>query len=98
MLTFLSHAGRNFNIRVDPTKLPPGMHCAQIRAYDTSTHGRLVFAVPITVCKPEEASGPSHVFKDWHSTPGQIERKFLAVPEGATWAGAYIGNVLSHSD
>lgn len=80
--------GRNFNIRVDPTKLAPGLHCAAIKAYDTNNKGRLVFSVPITVCKPEDRRDASHQFKEWHSTPGQIERKFLAVPEGATWAGA----------
>lgn len=81
-------SGRNFNFRVDPTNLPPGLHCAQIKAYDTANKGRLVFSVPITVCKPEGTPQASHTFKQWHSTPGQIERKFLVVPEGATWAGA----------
>lgn len=79
-------AGRNFNIRVDPTGLSAGLHCAEIRAYDTATPGRVVFTIPVTVCKPETVSIPSHAFKEWRSMPGTIERRFLAVPEGVTWA------------
>ena len=45
----------------------------------------MIFTIPITVCKPETVKSPSHHFKDWHSSPGQIERKFLVVPEAATW-------------
>lgn len=80
-------AGRNFNIRVDPTQLEPGLHFAEIRAFDTASKGREIFTIPVTVCKPEVVASPTHVFKDWHTTSGQIERKYLAVPEGATWAG-----------
>lgn len=77
--------GRAFDIRVDPTSLAPGVHYAEIRAFDTSAAGRVVFTVPVCVCKPESSSASMYL-KEVKTSPGFIERKFISVPEGATWA------------
>lgn len=50
--------------------------------------------VPVTVCKPEVVTAPTHSLKEWKSSPGHIERRFLAVPEGATQAGTVAVNGL----
>ena len=79
--------GRAFDIRVDPTSLTPGAHFAEIRAFDTFAAGRVVFTIPVCVCKPEPVSpSPSITLKEIKTSPGFIERKFISVPEGADWA------------
>lgn len=46
---------RSFELRVDPTKLPPGLHYAEVHATlpDQEWRGPL-FRVPITVVKPQD--------------------------------------------
>ena len=58
----LMHNGRSFKIEVDPTRLPPGVHTAEIEGYDTrATDGDddderrgPVFTVPVTVVRTLE--------------------------------------------
>ena len=45
----LMHNGRTFNIEVDPTELPPGVHTANVLALND---GVVMFSVPISVVKP----------------------------------------------
>jgi tripeptidyl-peptidase-2 len=85
----LMHGGRSFDVRVDPTGLPPGAHWAEIRGLD-ARDPRLgpLFRVPITVIRtlPLEV-GSEWIYRDTlRFVPGQVERRFLAVPFGATWA------------
>ncbi|CAO1623730.1 unnamed protein product [Sympodiomycopsis kandeliae] len=77
--------GRTFEIRVDPTHLPPGLHTASVKGFDSDRPGHELFDVPITVTKPEVAA---HATVRYSTTlkSGSIERNFLHVPEGATWA------------
>ena len=85
----LMHGGRSFNVEVDPTGLPPGAHFATIRGFDSESPdlGPL-FTVPVTVLRTLVPGADD----DWsfeeslELKPGRIERRFLAVPEGATWA------------
>lgn len=84
----LMHGGRNFDVRVDPTGLPAGIQYAEIRGYDAASLDRgPVWRLPITVVRPQALDQADPV---WHETlsfkPEQIERRFFAVPEGATWA------------
>jgi tripeptidyl-peptidase-2 len=85
----LMHGGRRFDIRVDPTDLPVGVHYAELRGYDAGCPERgPVFRLPITVIRPLPLSEDEEF--TWRETlgfePGQIERRFFAVPPGATWA------------
>jgi tripeptidyl-peptidase-2 len=88
----LMAGGRRMGIKIDPTHLPTGVHYAEIRGYDAASPERgPLFRVPITVVRPE------HVDRDeykWSETlafePAQIERRFFAVPPGATWADVRI--------
>jgi tripeptidyl-peptidase-2 len=85
----LMHGGRRFEVRVDPTGLPPGAHFAEVRGLDAAAPdlGPL-FSVPVTVVRPLEL-GPQDEFthkETLHFRSGQIERRFFAVPAGATWA------------
>ncbi len=87
----LMHGGRNFDIRVDPTKLDTGVHYAEIVGLDAARPDRgPLFHVPITVVRPR-AIDASRVFAEEVSLDaGKIERRFLAVPEGATWVDVRI--------
>jgi len=85
----LMHGGRRLDIRVDPTRLPPGAHYAEIRGYDSTSPERgPLFRVPITVIRPEQIEIGGE--RDWHETlkleTGKLQRRFFAVPSGATWA------------
>jgi tripeptidyl-peptidase-2 len=74
--------GRQFAIRVDPTKLETGLHATLLEG--RLSNGRAVFKIPITVAKPT----PAHPYSRINSSfkPGQLQRNFIAVPSGATWA------------
>ena len=85
-------SGRSFNIRVDPSRLPSGLHIGKIHAYDTKKRdvGPL-FSIPVTVCKPDVVSQSTEAalyvkYDDLHFTPGDIHRKFVHVPIGANFA------------
>ncbi|GAC93350.1 minor extracellular protease [Pseudozyma hubeiensis SY62] len=78
--------GRTFEVRVDPTDLAPGLHHAWIEAYDTEKPGHKLFDVPVTVAKPEVFPSPTVKFDTIRFEAGKIERRFISVPEGATWA------------
>lgn len=85
----ITSAGRDIPIEVDPSNLPPGLHCAQVLIHDSSRpHAGTLVSIPITVCKPEKVlPGYSHVaFTGLAFGPGKIDRKFVAVPHDAQFA------------
>lgn len=82
--------GRDFNFTVDPTGLAPGVHFAEILAFQEG-HEDLgpAFRVPITVIRPEEIN--PEAIEPWRTEvtlrrARVSERRFLAVPAAATWA------------
>jgi tripeptidyl-peptidase-2 len=91
----LMHGGRGFDVRVDPTGLPPGAHHAEVVARDSADPSAgALFRVPVTVIRPLQprsagrspAGDEAALQETLRFTPGDIERRFLAVPHGATWA------------
>ncbi|SPO40259.1 related to Tripeptidyl-peptidase II [Pseudozyma flocculosa] len=78
--------GRGFEVRVDPTDLQPGLHHAWIEAYDSEKPGLKLFDVPVTVAKPEVHAEPTVRYDGTRFESGKIVRRFVHVPEGATWA------------
>ena len=85
----LMHGGRSFGVEVNPQSLISGMHYAEIVGHDADHPERgAVFRVPITVLKPEtvDTGKPVQWTEALTLAPGQIERRFLVVPLGATWA------------
>ncbi|WFD36301.1 tripeptidyl-peptidase II [Malassezia cuniculi] len=82
--------GRTFEIRVDPRDLPPGLHHGQVLAYDTARPGVPVFAVPVNVVIPVVPDAPTHRLSTVRLQGGAIERQFIHVPAGATWANVRI--------
>ncbi|EDW32157.1 GL10584 [Drosophila persimilis] len=93
----LSYGTRSIVVRIDPTGLPPGVHSAVIRAYDTDcvTKGPL-FEIPVTVVQPHvlESDLNTPIFEPASSKgdnsvefqPNTIQRDFILVPDRATWA------------
>jgi tripeptidyl-peptidase-2 len=84
----LMHGGRSFRARVDPTNLEPGVHFAQILGFDADNPQRgPLFDVPVTVVRTEEIDAESLTWHEQISAgSGEIVRRFIAVPAGATWA------------
>lgn len=85
----LMHGGRRLDIRIDPTRLPPGAYYEEIRGYDATNPERgPIFRIPITVIRPLElAEDDEHTWQtEMAFEPGYEERHFLVVPAGATWA------------
>jgi tripeptidyl-peptidase-2 len=74
--------GRLFNIRVDPSKLESGLHATWIEG--RLPDGRPVFKVPVTVGKPTLPAASTRTCTTF--SPGQLQRQYIAVPAGATWA------------
>jgi len=94
--------GRSVDLNVDPTSLPPGLHFAEVEGFDSLHPDRgPLFRLPITVLKPSppaaaaaaaadgggSSGDPSkYRFPSLAMAPGRIARRFLVVPNGATWA------------
>jgi tripeptidyl-peptidase-2 len=92
-------AGRGtFDLHVDPTQLMPGAHYGEVQGIDTTNPARgPVFRVPVTAVRPDRV-GPETDYR-WKTmlpfAPGDIDRVFLTVPEGATWADLRVTNRTS---
>lgn len=83
---FLGGNGRTFEVRVDAQQLTPGLHSAFVSGYDSDTPGRKLFDIPVTVAKPIIPEGPTINFAPLQLSKGKVDRRFIAVPEGATHA------------
>ncbi|KAM7345588.1 tripeptidyl-peptidase II [Cochliomyia hominivorax] len=92
----LCYSTRSLTVKVDPTGLPPGVHTAVIRAFDTSCVQKgSLFEIPVTVVQPStvdcqetrlyqpmsQKSDGSIEFQ-----PNTIQRDFILVPPQASWA------------
>jgi tripeptidyl-peptidase-2 len=87
----LCYQSRTIVVSVDPTGLTPGVHSATIKAYDTKTIDKgILFEIPITVVQPEvQLNETSNIFFSGNPIickPNTIIRKFLLVPNNATYA------------
>lgn len=91
----LPAAGRVFNISVDPSGLQPdAAHLGFVSGFDaTRPHLGALFRLPITVIRPVAPNicqqlQESAVVKKigTHFTPGSLQRTFVSVPAGCTWA------------
>nr|AND01131.1 hypothetical protein [Linum usitatissimum] len=89
----LTHNGRSFNLVVDPSKLSVGLHYFEVYGVDCKAPWRgPVFRIPITITKPMivENRPPQASFLRMSFLPGHIERRFIEVPLGASWAEATV--------
>ncbi|MDA1194094.1 MAG: S8 family serine peptidase [Planctomycetota bacterium] len=85
----LDHGGTRFEVRVDPRTLEAGQaHFGWIHARDVDRPERgPVFSVPVTVVKPGAVDADSWRWSERLAMQaGTLERRFFAVPPGATWA------------
>lgn len=61
---------------------------SSVKAYDSTCPEKgAVFEVPVTVVKPEPMTQNEITFSKQHFASGDIQRRFIAVPKDATWAG-----------
>lgn len=85
----LTHGGRTFALQIDPAELTPGVHYGEVVGRDPAAPERgPLFRVPITVCRahPSEAT-ESYLWRGCVTLgPGRLQRRFIDVPHGATWA------------
>lgn len=90
----LFHEGEAFSIRVDGHELEPGAHYGEVLGIDTAhPDAGPLFRVPVTVIRRDESEEESNHWRaEFHLEPGRIERSFLDVPSGATWADVQIRN------
>ncbi|GAV79300.1 Peptidase_S8 domain-containing protein/TPPII domain-containing protein [Cephalotus follicularis] len=87
----LTHNGRSFNIVVDPTTLSDGLHYYELYGVDCKAPWRgPLFRIPVTITKPMAVMTrpPIISFSKMSFKPGQIERKYIEVPVGASWVEA----------
>lgn len=87
----LTHNGRSFSIVVDPTNLSDGLHYYEVYGVDSKAPWRgPLFRIPVTITKPSIVTSrpPLISFQGISFVPGQIERRFIEVPFGATWVAA----------
>lgn len=84
-LLLTSKPGR-FEVKVDPTGLEPGVHTAEVQAFDeTNLDAGAVFTVPVTVVIPH-ALDHTQLNETVEFERGRTVRRFVDVPHGATWA------------
>ncbi|WP_139228366.1 S8 family serine peptidase [Planctomicrobium piriforme] len=94
----LTKDGEMIPIKVDPTKLEPGLHIAEVLGYvaDAPERGP-VLRVPVVVTRPPQAAG-----QRWEtvveSQSGEITRNFLAVPAGSRTATVRLTRVNGSED
>ena len=86
----LGSQGRTFETRVDAASLSPGLHVGWIYGYDSDKPGHKLFEIPVTVTKPEVPETPTVKYEGLKLSAGQVTRRFVAVPEGATWASLHV--------
>ena len=98
----LMHGGRRFEVRVDPEALDPGVHTAEVLAYDADAPARgPVFRIPVTVVRtiePEAEDDGLYWREIVALTSGEIQRRFIEIPEGATWAELSIRRLDDETD
>ncbi|MFK7959078.1 MAG: S8 family serine peptidase [Phycisphaerales bacterium] len=85
------HGGGGFEVRVDPTRLDPGVHAGRIDVYDAAGRARgPVTSVPVTVIRGERLDGPRdedpRLERRLAFEPGTIRRTFVEIPDNARWA------------
>lgn len=82
----MNSGGRDFQVFVDPSGLSPGFHYGEIQAFDsTSVEKGPVFKIPVSITKPSPIVDNRLKFESLYG-PGVIDRHFINVPDGATWA------------
>jgi len=85
--SFLMSNGRGFEVEVDPTNLPPGVHFARIYGHDSQSTSRgFIFSCPITIVVPHNRDSLTRYdFGQMNFGPAETKRFFLDVPLGATF-------------
>ncbi|KAF3487031.1 hypothetical protein F2Q69_00057125 [Brassica cretica] len=89
----LTHNGRSFNVVVDPTNLGDGVHYFEVYGIDCKAPQRgPLFRIPVTIIIPKNVANrpPVISFQQMSFVSGHIERRYMEVPLGATWAEATI--------
>ncbi|ESQ55302.1 hypothetical protein EUTSA_v10024222mg [Eutrema salsugineum] len=89
----LTHNGRSFNVVVDPTNLGDGVHYFEVYGIDCKAPQRgPLFRIPVTIIIPTTVANrpPVISFQQMSFISGHIERRYIEVPLGATWAEATI--------
>ncbi|MEZ6052871.1 MAG: tripeptidyl-peptidase 2 [Planctomycetaceae bacterium] len=86
----MTASGDGFELQVDPRRLKPGVHTAEVRGYHAGRESRgPLFRVPVTVIRPIDVR--NHELEEKVTLgPGHLERRFVSVPQGATWADVEI--------
>ncbi|WVZ74307.1 hypothetical protein U9M48_022508 [Paspalum notatum var. saurae] len=85
----VTNNGRSFNIVVNPANISSGLHYYEVYGIDYKAPWRgPIFRVPITVIKPITLQGepPQLSIPNLSFKSGHIERRFINVPFGASWA------------
>nr|CAB3267194.1 tripeptidyl-peptidase 2 [Phallusia mammillata] len=92
----MMNMARAFVVKVDPRGLSPGVHYAQVQAFNTKqVNAGVLFSLPVTVIKPElvEKCGNYQLCEEKRTfKPGQIGRTFFHVPADASWAELSLKN------
>lgn len=89
---YLHSSGNSFQVKVDPLALAESkFHYGEVLGYDTSAPERgPLFHIPVSVVKPTIPSQGSIRYKNVEYGPGDIIRRFVHVPEGATFCDLVI--------
>ncbi|KAG2401576.1 Tripeptidyl-peptidase 2 [Vigna angularis] len=91
LLTVTDELYSCFSIIVDPTNLNDGLHYYELYGIDYKAPWRgPIFRIPITVTKPMAVTdrNPLVSFSNMLFLPGHVERKYIEVPNGASWIEA----------
>lgn len=89
----LMYMARNFNIKVDPSGLSPGVHTTTVRAYDVKNTAKgPVFTFEVTVVRPVKTDGSGSLsYENVNFNQNSlIKRNFVLVPNNVSWATLHI--------
>lgn len=85
----LSYGSRMFQINIDTSTLPLGLHCTYLMGFDVKCVEKgPVFKVPILIIQPKEVTEPKYLipYCKINFKPNTIKRHYYVVPNKATWA------------
>lgn len=89
----LMYMARNFNIKIDPSGLHPGVHTTTVRAFDSKNTAKgPVFTFEVTIVRPviSNSSGSLSYDNVAFDANNSIKRHFVLVPNKVTWATLHI--------
>ncbi|KAI9298369.1 subtilisin-like protein [Neoconidiobolus thromboides FSU 785] len=95
-----NNGGKNFTFKVDPTHLEPGhVYHGEVQGWDSNNFNKgAILKIPVTIIKPIILQTPIFKLDNFKVSPGSILRRFISVPDEATYCEMKITTASSSNN